>query len=104
MAMTVDKLMDAMRLLKEMQAQPPRAAPPFSGVQVICDPNALAETTERTFPISRNRSRRIHKKLVKRFGGEFKKQPAIFQINGRLIAHPARYAELRAQFAPLPQS
>lgn len=68
----------------------------YGGMRVICDPNALAETTERLFPVSKNRSKRIHKKLVKRFGGEFRKEPAIFKIgNGTIVAHPVMYQQIR---------
>lgn len=74
----------------------------FGGLQVYSDPNALAETTVRNFPESRNRSARIHKKLVKRFGGVFRKEPAIFRIGNRLVAHPTRYAELMAQLRSVP--
>jgi hypothetical protein len=98
--LTMDTLMDACRLIDGIEKETGRPVypTPFNGIDVICDHNALADTTERTFPISRHRSRRTHKKLMKRFAGEFKKQPAIFQIQGRIYAHPARYAELRAWF------
>lgn len=101
MSLTMEKLMEACRLVQRIERETARPVfpLPFNGIEVIQDPNALANTTERTFPLSRHRSRRIHKKLVKRFGGEFKKEPAIFQIQGRIFAHPARYAELRAAFA-----
>lgn len=61
---------------------------------MIVSQSALAESEERTFPISKNRSRRIHKKLVQRFGGEFKMKPAAYHYDGRLIVHPTIYAEL----------
>lgn len=101
MILTIEKLMAACRLVEQIEAttQRPILPLPFNGIEVIEDHNALANTTERTFPASRHRSKRIHKKLVRRFGGEFKKEPAIFQIQGRIIAHPARYAELKAMFA-----
>lgn len=61
---------------------------------LIVTPSALAESEVRTFPVSKNRSKRIHKKLVKRHGGEFKMKPAAFQVGGRIILHPTLYAEL----------
>lgn len=67
----------------------------FSGLRLIVSENALEKTDERTFPLSRNRSRRIHKKLVKRFGGEFRQVPAVFRMGNSLIMHPAMYAELK---------
>lgn len=70
----------------------------YGGMRIISDPNALAETTERTFPLSKNRSKRIHKKLVKRFGGEFRKEPAIFKIGGdTIVAHPVMYEQIKRQ-------
>jgi hypothetical protein len=61
----------------------------FGGIQMIVSEVALKESNVRLFPASKNRSARIHKKLVKRFGGEFKKVPAIWQIEDRLVVHPA---------------
>lgn len=100
MAMTVEKLMHAVALVRDIErhTRAPIVPVPFNGLEVICDPNCLADTKERTFPVSRHRSRRVHKKLVKRFGGEFRKEPAMFQIMGRIVAHPVRYAELRRMF------
>lgn len=62
------------------------------GLPIVVSPYALAETDERLFPASRNRSERIRKKLLKRFGGEFKKVPAIWKTPTGLIMHPERYA------------
>lgn len=100
MALTMQHLLDACKTIKEIEAAAGRPIypMPFNGIQVIQDHNCLADTTERTFPVSRHRSPRIRKKLIKRFGGEFKKVPTIFQIQGQIYAHPARYAELRGMF------
>ena len=51
-------------------------------------PHALKNSEIRLFPKSRHRSARIHKKLIKRHGGEFLKIPAIFEIDGKIVAHP----------------
>lgn len=106
MALTMEKLMAAAALIREVErsTRQPIYPVPFNGIEVICDQNCLADTTERTFPVSKNRSKRIHKKLVKRYGGEFKKVPAMFQIQGRIFAHPVRYAELKRHFSPTPAS
>lgn len=74
--------------------------PAFGGICITYSTVALKATDERLFPFSKHRSRRIHKKLVKRFGGEFRKVPAIFQTPQGLIAHPALRAEIERQFAP----
>jgi hypothetical protein len=69
----------------------------FNGMPVFFDPNALEKTSERLFPESKNRSKRIHKKLVKRHGGEFRMRPAIFIAQGRILMHPAHRAEFLAR-------
>lgn len=68
-------------------------------MQIIVSEYALEETDVRLFPTSKNRSKRIHKKLVKRFGGEFKKQPCIFQMGDKLVAHPVMYQRLQQEIA-----
>ena len=72
----------------------------YSGFRVIFDTVATENTEVRNFPISKNRSKRILKKLLKRFGGfEFKQKPCILLDNrsGRIIVHPALKEEfLRA--------
>jgi hypothetical protein len=54
-------------------------APPPS-LKIVLTPCALKETTERLFPESKNRSKRIRKKLIKRHGGEFRRRPAMWRI------------------------
>lgn len=68
-------------------------------MQIIVSEHALEETDVRLFPASKNRSRRIHKKLVKRFGGEFQKQPCIFQMGDKWVAHPVMYDRLQREIA-----
>lgn len=60
---------------------------------------ALKQTSERNFPESRNRSRRIHKKLCRRFGGEFRMVPTIWQTALGIIAHPSLKSQLEAALA-----
>jgi hypothetical protein len=68
---------------------------PFGGLPIIVSDHALKETTERLFPASRHRSKRLHKKLLKRFGGEFRKVPVIWKTPHSLIMHPALYAQMK---------
>lgn len=70
---------------------------PF-GLQIQYNPNALEATTERLFPTSKHRSKRIHKKLVKRFGGEFRMKPCMWQMGNKIIAHPIYRAEIERAF------
>ncbi|MBR0945246.1 MULTISPECIES: hypothetical protein [Bradyrhizobium] len=83
--LTVSKVLDAAKLIKAVPVMP----------QIIVTPNAIKDTDERLFPASRNRSPRIHKKLVKRFGGEFRKVPCVIQIGDKMYVHPAIEAELK---------
>lgn len=69
----------------------------FEGMPVIVDPNCLADTSERLFPFSKHRSARVRKKLIKRFGGEFRKEPAIFRMGNRIVAHPVMAQQLKQQ-------
>jgi hypothetical protein len=56
---------------------------------VLLDTERSEATTERLFPASRHRSARIRKKLIKRFCAEFRKQPCIWRIGDRIVAHPS---------------
>lgn len=67
----------------------------FGGRQFIVSELAVKDTDERLFPESKNRSRRIHKKLVKRFGGVFRKEPCAYQTPQGYIIHPTLYAQLK---------
>lgn len=69
---------------------------PYQGVRVIFTETALEKSAERLFPESKHRSKRILKKLLRRFGGEFRMVPAIFMINGEIYAHPAHRANFKA--------
>lgn len=73
----------------------------IGGMRVIFTVDAMEDTAERTFPVSRHRSKRIHKKLVKRFGGEFRKRPCIFWSKDTIFAHPSFKAEFERQSVPL---
>ena len=72
----------------------PRFVP---GLDIIVSDLALKDSDERLFPFSKHRSRRIHKKLIKRFGGEFRKVPCIWRMTDKIMMHPALYAELQRQ-------
>ncbi len=69
----------------------------FGQVKVIMSPFALKDTDERLFPASKNRSARIRKKLLKRFGGEFRQVPCIFRTGDTIIAHPVLYYRLQSE-------
>lgn len=67
----------------------------FPGMSIMESGYCL--TDERLFPYSRHRSARIHKKLVKRFGGEYRQKPVAYQFGDNLIIHPELSARLRAR-------
>lgn len=73
---------------------------PSFGMKVIFAEHVLKETTERLFPESRHRSARVRKKLLKRFGSEFRRVPAMYVVNRPmgdiLFAHPSFRARLEA--------
>jgi hypothetical protein len=69
----------------------------INGLKITFSEHAMADTTERLFPASRHRSKRIHKKLVKRFGGEFRKVPCIYKTPSGIVMHPSYRAELMKQ-------
>lgn len=66
----------------------------FNGVQIIVSPHALENSTVRNFPAKR-RSKRLHKKLCKRFGGEFRQVPCIWKTPHGIVMHPVMYAEFK---------
>lgn len=69
---------------------------PFASLPIIWSVYALKATDERLFPFSKHRSRRIHKKLVKRFGSVFREVPAIFSTPQGFVIHPALRRDIEA--------
>lgn len=87
--LTIDALYAAMDKVRSLPKLPPS--------NIIVSEHALKDSDQRLFPESKNRSRRVHKKLVKRFGGEFRKVPCIYRTPQGIIMHPVMYAELQRQ-------
>lgn len=73
--------------------------PIYQGMPLRYDPNVLRHTDERLFPFSKNRSKRIEKKLIKRHGGVYRRVPAIIRLGGAIVAHPSFKAEIERQIA-----
>lgn len=69
----------------------------FAGTEIIVTSAALADSEERLFPESPHRSPRILKKLTRRFGGEFRKVPAVWRVGDKIVMHPERYQEFKAK-------
>jgi len=88
--LTMEKLDAMIAKVKAIGLAPP--AP-----RIIVSDRALEQTEDRLFPPSRHRSRRVHKKLVKRHGGEYRMKPACLRLSNEVwTVHPVLEAELRA--------
>lgn len=76
-------------------------ASPLSGITVI--QSAYCTQEKWNFRQSRYRSKRLHKKLVKRFGAQRVRVPAMFRMMqaGRevFVAHPELFRAMKEQFA-----
>lgn len=71
------------------------------GIQIITSPNCYETVIgDRLFPKSRHRSRRIHKKLVKRYGGECQiiRKPIAYKTGNAIYCHPSIYEEIKRKF------
>jgi hypothetical protein len=66
------------------------------GLRIIFDTYANEATTKRLFPESRYRSKRILKKLIIRFGSEYRMQPCMWRHRDTIFAHPSLRAQLEA--------
>lgn len=88
---TVDKLRTIQKRLADLA--------PAIPLTILVSEHALKDSDIRLFPESRHRSRRIHKKLVKRHGGVFRKVPCIFKTPESIIMHPTLYREFQAEMA-----
>lgn len=89
--LTLEKL----RTIQKKLADLPQPMP----LTILVSEHALKDSDIRLFPESRHRSRRIHKKLVKRHGGVFRKVPCIFKTPESIIMHPTLYREFQAEMA-----
>lgn len=87
---TMAHLEKAMALVREI------AGPPAPKIYVTESAAEIAPG-EFNFPPSRHRSKRIHKKLVKRFGSYEKRKPATFQIGDTIYMHPVHWHEMQRQ-------
>lgn len=68
---------------------------PYLGIRIIESVKAVEPAEKPSFPVSKHRSKRVHKKLVKRHGPQWPMIPAIFKTPDGFIAHPAAVADLR---------
>ncbi len=95
MKAAIDKLNanDENRFSTKGQPLPPSQ---INGLPVVVTTNAVEDSGERHFPPSRHRSARVLKKLIKRYGGVYKKRPACWLLNGVVYCHPTLADRLKA--------
>lgn len=93
--LTLDKLQDMTMKLHRLREDTERAGAPR---EIIITVHARERIPgEWNFKPSRNRSPRLHKKLLKRFGTQERMKPAILVLGPRMLVHPALWARVRAQ-------
>lgn len=68
----------------------------YAGLKVIV--SAAALTIIRNWPDKR-RSKRLIKKMTKKYGPEVTSSPTSYQMGNTLIVHPVLYAELKRRSA-----
>lgn len=90
---TADELVSNMRTLMREFGAEDELVP----LKTIFTHTALVPTDERLFPASRHRSMRVRRKLIKRFGGEYRMKPAIYQFGKTVFAHPSFRGALTPQ-------
>lgn len=66
----------------------------FAGVKIIENDRCLAK--EFRFKESKNRSRRLHKKLTRRIGGQIFYKPSAYMLGDKIYAHPEIVAHVKA--------
>lgn len=69
----------------------------IGSLEIVETSMAVTATGERLFPQSRNRSKRIHKKLVRRFGGEYALEPGIIAHGNTIYIHPLKIKEFKKE-------
>jgi len=66
----------------------------ISGVKVFVD--NITEFDGYNFAYSKHRSKRVWKKLIKKFGSYERRKPAAYQIQGvGLVVHPIIYEQIK---------
>lgn len=66
----------------------------FYGMRVIVDSNAVE--TKFLFP-EKTRSKRLHKKLIKKFGKQKEQIPSAWKLGNDLYVHPEVYDRLKKE-------
>lgn len=89
---TIDKPQPNLTLdtLKELQIKLVDMCPKLPEIRV--SEQATEEVYK--FPYSRHRSKRIHKKLCKRFGGQIYRKPCIYRTKDHIFVHPELHKDM----------
>lgn len=71
----------------------------IGGIRIVYTEAAQLESEERNFAFSKHRSKRVYKKLVKRFGSVFKMKPGALmdETNNVMYVHPSLRVQLEAK-------
>lgn len=88
-AFTIDKLMEAKRKIDAL-------GPIVPAPEIVVTDHATKDG-ERFFPKSRHRSKRVEKKLVKRYGGTHRQIPVMYKVGNKMLIHPALWAGVQAK-------
>lgn len=83
-AITVDDILRSVRQVVDIRPVP----------SLVFTETALLPGSERNFPPSRHRSKRVEKKLLRRHGGFYRLVPAVVRIGATIYAHPSFRPEL----------
>lgn len=76
-----------------------RSVSTINGLRIMYSDIVMDRTGKRLFPESRHRSKRILKKLIKRFGYERELAPAILKLGNVFYVHPHFKDELEGKLA-----
>lgn len=72
----------------------------FAGMKIHTTAACLTPADTPAFPASRHRSRRLHKKLERRFGPQWPMRPAAYVLNDTmLLVHPELMDQVRSRLA-----
>ena len=72
----------------------------FAGMKIHTTAACLTPADTPAFPVSRHRSRRLHKKLERRFGPQWPMRPAAYRLNDTtLLVHPRLLDRVQREMA-----
>ena len=92
--LTLEKLMAACnKAMAELGPPPPKIIETVQAVD--------ASRRQWLFPPSKHRSKRVHKKLLKRHGVQYRDPPAVLRVGDLMLVHPALTAQIPLHTGPM---